>query len=176
MRDSAESWFYRSVEELSEQPIDEKLQELKRYARVSFLLDVETTLGEDIVNSLVLKHCPAYSRSSLVFPDYDLGKLTITRKQLAGEITDGEPDSVSSDLCQIGSRLSDLVKRLETPPAEDLQQWQKEANGIPVAIHGVNYFNGLVYRGEPLAPGTLLTYISNDAVSQKFLERLPKKA
>jgi len=177
MRDSAESWFYRSVEELSEQPIDEKLQELKRYARVSFLLDVNSKLDGDVVDSLVLRHCgPKYSRSGLVFPDYDLGKLTFSRKKPAGEITErGKLACPSSDLRQVGSRLSDLIKRLETPPAEDLQRWQKEANGIPVAIHGVNYFNGLVYRGAPLAPGTLLTYTSNDATSQRFLERLPKR-
>ena len=75
-----------------------------------------------------------------------------------------------------GHRLLGVaIEALETPPAEDLHKWKKEANGIPVAIHGVNYFNGLVYRGEPLAPGTLLTYTSNDSVSQKFLERLPKQ-
>ncbi len=176
MSDSGERHLYEGLQELSHET-DRKLLELQRWARVSFTLDVRSKIENAGFNdTLVLKHVPKYSRSNLVFPKYHLGQLTFSKN--AGDIVRGEYSCPHSELQSVGHTLQDILSAFERPPDANPQRWKEEAfDGeekplVPVAVHGIDYFQQLSNGGKVLAAPALFTYRTNDPESRKLLEHI----
>jgi hypothetical protein len=133
-----------------------KIREIQRYARVSFVLNVQ---NEGSVDVLSLERVPEYSRCQEPLPICLLGLV-----ESAG--------ASRPRLIQVGKTLCRVLAEHETPPRAGLKQWRDESfdgDGkplVPVAIYGTDYFHrhGLVAAPE--------TYRTNDPVSQEFLRQL----
>ncbi len=181
MSDSGERHLYEGLQALSKKT-DRKLLELQRWARVSFDLEVSPYLESGGFNDrFVLRYAQEYSRHKRTIAPIELGSIMLAKK-ISGD------DLVFNDNCacpkeefrKLGRTLKEKLLQFETPPAEAAARnvWESEAfDGegkplLPVAIHGINYFHHILYKGQPLAPLTLQTYRTNDSESQKFLENL----
>jgi hypothetical protein len=155
MMRSGERRLYQGLVRL-EHEADAKLRELMRYARVSFVLDVQNHGSLDLLS---LQRAWDFSRNKDSLPIYLLGAV--------------ENEGASKPrLLDVAKSLCRVLAGLEAPPQRDAAQWVAESfNGagrplVPVAIHGTDYFQG---HGFVSAPET---YRTDDPVSQEFLRQL----
>lgn len=174
MSDSGESILYRGMQPLLEKA-DAKIAELKRWARVSFSLDVRSVVKQDdITDILSLKHAPKYSRCAMEFRDYNLGELHFSR---TADGTFARRDDglycPSHEVLHAGFWLRSVIQSFEKEPAENRELWREQSQGVPVVIDGVNYFARILdSSGKPFGNHSLSTYRTGDLESQLFLAKL----
>lgn len=171
---SGESRLYHGLQALSDKA-DVKLAELLRWARVGFSLDVRSVAAHDsITDVLCLKHAPKYSRCSSEFRVYNLGELHFSRNSDGAFVK--RDDGLYCPLHEIkhvGFWLRSIVQAFEKEPEKNPELWRAQANGVPVAVDGVDYFARIFnIDKEPFANPSLKTYRTGDLESQLFLAKL----
>jgi len=154
---------------------DIKLVELVRWGRVSFSLDVRSIANQDsITDVLSLKHSPKYSRCPSEFSDYNLGELNFSKNSDGAFVKrDDGLYCPLNEIKDVGFWLRSIVQAFEKEPEKNLELWRAQANGVPVAVDGVDYFARILdIDGKPFANPALKTYRTGDLESQLFLEKL----
>ncbi len=171
MGDSADSMMQRGLNGLLDKA-DAKLEELLRWARVSFSLQLQEYDSSTI---LVMQYCTDYSRKKdLLLPKLILGFVPTS------VVKNYEPCS-QKNIRSIGRAIKRNLSNLETVPLVESEraQWTEESYDghgklpVPAAIHGIDCFQRILDKdGAPYAPPALHTYRTNDPESRAFLEKL----
>ncbi len=150
---------------------DAKLEELQRWARVSFSLEVQEHGSSSV---FIMQYCPDYSRKKdLLLPKFVLGFFP------TAVVKNYEPCS-QKKMKSFGMALQKRLCEFETePPNSARKPWLDESYDgpdrriVPAAVYGIACFQRIIDKdGVPYAPSSLHTYRTNDSESRQFLEKL----
>lgn len=151
---------------------DAKLEELQRWARVSFSLEVQEHGSSSV---FIMQYCPDYSRKKeLLLPKFVLGFVPTS------VVKDYAPCS-QQKVRDFGRSLRRTLSAFEIEPLDETarKQWLEASYDgpgkliVPAAVYGIAFFQRIVDKdGVPYAPSSLHTYRTNDPESRQFLEKL----
>ncbi len=166
---SEESMLRAGVHNLVDKA-DAKLEELQRWARVSFSLEVQEHGSSSV---FIMQYCPDYSRKK----DLLLPKVILEFFPTA--VVKSYQPCLQKKMKSFGMALQKRLNEFETEPSGDARkQWLEGSYDgpdkpiVPAAVYGIAFFQRIIDTdGVPYA-ASLHTYRTNDLESKQFLDKL----